>query len=610
MKRRIFGLRLAAVPAALGAIRALPAPALALLGGCGVGGEGTGGIATTRGAVAGRLEALGLPGGLRVAGQLLDDREAQLVVEWDPRAPSPRALAELRLGMVALVEADASRVLRIEVAPEVLGPVQQVQPALGRLQVAGQTVQLDARPSDPTLRAGFAGTAELRAGQRVEVHGQRDAQGLVRASRIVLLGPDAEPGVRVAGPVGSVDAGASRLRIGALEVVATGPLPAPGTRVVVFAPALDAEGRLRAAVLRAEPALPQAAARARIAGTASRWRAPQRFELRGYEVDVSGLSLSDAQRAALAAGGAVVAAGRVDRGVLLADELALADESLPLEGELGGSVAERVGASGFALRGTPVDATAARFTALTSANLANGVPVLVRGRLGAAGLAAREVAAQAPPDAVFVQAGTVRLLDRGARTIAIEGLAAQFAWSAATLFENGTAAELAEGRVIEVRGRQAGAVFTIDRLRFAAAQAPIELSGIAGNVEAAGDGGEFEIGPVDMVWTPATRFIGPTNTAADLVGGRVIRVSGVVEGPVVRALTVDTRATQPGVVRLRGTVERFVSLASFRLDGQAVDAGAASFDPPALRAALAGAYVDVEGVLNAGVLVASRVSDP
>ncbi len=45
-------------------------------------------------------------------------------------------------------------------------------------------------------------------------------------------------------------------------------------------------------------------------------------------------------------------------------------------------------------------------------------------------------------------------------------------------------------------------------------------------------------------------------------------------------------------------------------DGQRVDASAARFQPPELAAGLAGAYVDIEGTLENGVLRASAVSDP
>jgi hypothetical protein len=138
----------------------------------------------------------------------------------------------------------------------------------------------------------------------------------------------------------------------------------------------------------------------------------------------------------------------------------------------------------------------------------------------------------------------------------------------------------------------------------------VELAGIAGGVEATPTGGEFELGEADVVWTPTTVFRGPTASAADLTDGRLVRVLAVRDGAVYRAVEVDARLTQSGAVRLRGTFTQVAGLAALRLDGQRVDASAAVFDPPSLRDALPGAYVDVEGRMVGGVLQATRVSDP
>ena len=586
--------------------------ASALVSACGVGGEGTG--SPQPGVATGRVESLGRVG---VAGETFDERDATLLFEIDPRAAQPRPVGDLRLGMVARVQASQDQAPRIVVAAEVVGPVQQVDAAAHRIVVAGQTVLTDAVAADPTVLDGLRSIDALRIGDRVEVHGARDAAGNVRASRIARSAPGSSD-VRVAGNAFAIDAAARSLRIGALFVdtaAAERPsgdaAPQPGDRVVAYGRAFDGRGRLVALALQVARPLAEGTS-ASLAGPIAHWQpASSRFELRGVVVDGSALAAAD--RSGLAEGSLARVTGRMVQGVLQAATLTVRNDSEPLQASITANVSDFVQGRRFALRGTAIDAGSAAFEALTPANLANGVPVQSSGSVTATGIRAQRVVGVAPvAGAGYVQAGTIVRLDAASRTLRLDGLTTPLQLASIVRYTGGREANLADGVAIEASGSLVGAVFIVEAVQFGGAGANIELAGIAGGAEAdpAGGGGGFGVGEIDVRWTAATRFIGPTNSAADLIDGVIVRITGTSDGTTLTASAVDARPSQPGVVFLRGTVDRYVSLVEMSVDGARVDASHAVFDPPELRGALVGAFVDVEGRMEDSVLVATRVSDP
>jgi DNA-binding transcriptional LysR family regulator len=127
--------------------------------------------------------------------------------------------ADLKDGMTVKVRGEINddrvtgRALEIEVENEVRGTVNRV--GTDTFTVLGQTVFVDGG----TVFANVAGIADLVAGtSAVEVHGQRDAAGVIRASRVELLvGPGVVDEVR--GVVAGKDAspGAGTFSIGGLS---------------------------------------------------------------------------------------------------------------------------------------------------------------------------------------------------------------------------------------------------------------------------------------------------------------------------------------------------------------------------------------------------------
>ncbi len=582
------------------------------LAACGVGGEGTGGTGSAH-VSSGRIEGFG---SVVVAGERLDDAGAEVFEVIDPRSPTPRPLSDLRLGQQVTVAADGGRARRLTLAPVLVGTLDVVDAVARQLVVAGQTVVLDSAPAEPTVLEGLGTLTGLEPGTPLVVHGQRAADGRIHASHVQRR--EVLPGVRVHGRVDAVDDTLGTVRIGALTVDVraaqrqpAGYAPRVGDLVVVYGPVAAAATTWPAAVMDARPALEASEGAVRLRGLLDRWDpAAATGTVAGALLDLSGLPA--AERASLLSGDLLLVRGRAAGGRIVAEQVQRLDPGQALRAEVDARVGGLVDGRRFVLRGVAVDASLARFEALLDRNVARGVPLRVNGVVTADGIRADAVApgGVAPGD-VVVQAGVVESWDPVSRLIRLQGLSAPARLAGDANLVGGDLGLLVPGRAVAMRGRIQGSEFVASHLDLTDPQAQVELSGLAGNVEAGfGGSGEFEIGPVDMVWTATTRFLGTTGTPADLVDGRFIRVIGVRGGAVVVATEVDARTTIPGTVRLRGTVTDFNGLSDFRIDGQRVDASSAVFEPTGLRAALAGAEVEIEGSLSGGVLRASLVRDP
>jgi hypothetical protein len=575
----------------------------------GVGGEGTGTFA------AGRVEGFG---SVVLAGRAFDDSDATIIVEVDPRQPQEQPLSALRLGMVGQLAAEGERVTVLRVAPELVGVVVDIDLANRRVFSAGQVIQIDAVPADPTVFEGRRELSELREGDSVVVHGQRDADGVIRASHIALT--DESRGVRVAGTLRAVDPARGLWAIQDLLVDASAALLLPaghalgaGQRVVAYTSGeLATDGRLLAQVLALQrPGWTDGAA-ARVNGVISNWRSLADFAVQALPVDASSAIVDGGVAADVQAGRLVEVEGRVAGARLVAERLRLVDSGVEPTARVSASVGNFVSGSAFDVRQAAIDASAAAFSGLSTSNLANGVPVRVVGALRGAALRARTVEAVEVRDGVAMAvAGSLDSFNAATQILQLQGVSLPVRLLPSTRYVDGTPSGLLTGVALTARGVVANGELQAHEIQFGRLLPEVELIGVVANREdrPAGDG-EFDLGPADVVWTGATQFLGATGTPADVVDGRLVRVRGVREGAFVRALVVDARATQPGLVRLRGTATAFQSAASLRVDAQRVDASAAVFDPPGLRDALAGAYVDVEGTMVGGVLRATRVSDP
>lgn len=153
-----------------------------LLAACGGGGTDATGSATLF------SQGVMTKGSIILNGVRFEDRGA--VVRIDDRTTSA---VELASGMVVKlrgrVNADGTTGVaeRVEVEKEVRGPISAINAAAqpASFVVVGQTVLIDST----TIYANVSGFGALALGMRVEVHGQRDANGAIRASRVELAAP-------------------------------------------------------------------------------------------------------------------------------------------------------------------------------------------------------------------------------------------------------------------------------------------------------------------------------------------------------------------------------------------------------------------------------------
>ncbi len=165
----------------------LAVAAVALLAACGggggvdVAGVGSGGSGVASGSVSGF-------GSVIVDGVEYDDSSA---TRDTVDAGGASVNAAVKLGQrVRLVYSGDRVAQRIEVQAQLVGPVSAAPAADGMLAVMGQPVRIvtgsaDATRSSPTVLDGYAATADIRAGDDVEVHGAWAYDATLAASVLV-----------------------------------------------------------------------------------------------------------------------------------------------------------------------------------------------------------------------------------------------------------------------------------------------------------------------------------------------------------------------------------------------------------------------------------------
>ncbi|MFZ4761036.1 MAG: DUF5666 domain-containing protein, partial [Burkholderiaceae bacterium] len=127
-------------------------------------------------------------GSVIVDGVKYDDSAATVKVEDDASSPRSVTLSELKLGMQVEVKADDSgKAGTVTISSEVYGRITALR--ADGFVVAGQTVKVSTDTATPTVFEGVSGLSGLALNDFVEVHGKRDADGAIVASRIERKDP-------------------------------------------------------------------------------------------------------------------------------------------------------------------------------------------------------------------------------------------------------------------------------------------------------------------------------------------------------------------------------------------------------------------------------------
>lgn len=366
----------------------LAAAVAACGGGVETGGTGPTGSAYVEGPISGF-------GSIVVGGIRFDDGSAR-VVDADG---SPKSRDDLRLGMVVEVESgrigddgSGTRVgtaSQVRVGAQLLGPVTLLDLPNNRVVVLGQLVRLTVATALDGLAGGTAG---LRVGDVVEVHGFFDASGAVAnyvATRVAR--PAAAPtAYRVRGLARDVDSAARTLRIGAqpFDLGATGLPPGlvDGAFVRLVVQTAQSNGRWVATSAAVESRLLAERDDAELEGLVTAFTSATRFAVNGVAVDATNAAFPQGS-AGLGVGARVKVRGRATAGGVAATSVELRsdddvyDEGIDLRDAI---VALDTAARTFALRGVTVfygTTPPPRYDNGAEGDLANGRRVRVRATL-------------------------------------------------------------------------------------------------------------------------------------------------------------------------------------------------------------------------------------
>ncbi|HEY5321687.1 MAG TPA: DUF5666 domain-containing protein [Caldimonas sp.] len=303
---------------------------------------------------------------------------------------------------------------------------------------------------------------DLRLGMTIDVRGSAiivDANGrpVSSASSIVFAS-------EIVGPVAANDLAARTLAVlGQTVDIATSTVFGEslaggqaalvvGTVVEIYATLDVASGRYAATRVEAKPAGTTYALRGVVSGLDTLART---FSFGSARVSYLGVA---AVPSTLANGHfvrATIAAAPEAGGVLTAT--ALSDGAPPIEdhdeAKLEGRVSAFTSTASFSVNGTPVDARGASFDG-GSAGLALGARVEVEGTIAAGVLVATKVKVEhedGGDDEEFEVAGPIVSLNTAAKTFVVREVTVSYAGEVD--FRDGTAADLAVGRKVEVRGK-------------------------------------------------------------------------------------------------------------------------------------------------------------
>lgn len=366
--------------------------AVAACGGGGGGGDAAPGATNPAGKTA--MEGSGTItgfGSVIVNGIRFDDSSAAVLDEDG----NPRSRDSLRLGMTVEIKGvsddTTGQATEITVVSEVRGAVQAVDAGAGTLKVLDVNVQTSA----DTAYEGVAGLADIKVGDVVEVYGIFDrSTGVLAATRIEKKDPAAPFKLKAKGIVRNLDTGAKTFELGTgadaividyshanLKNLDKSGL-AEGVWVMVTSTQKPAAGVWVVDEVKGIHFIPPAATTV-TEGLVSDYVSTSSFKVNGLPVDASHARIAG-HAEDLKDGARVIVIGKAENGVIQAKVLVVVrakDRFDPLGIELHGLITDFVSVSDFKLRGESIDASGATFENGTSADLANGKRVEVRGRI-------------------------------------------------------------------------------------------------------------------------------------------------------------------------------------------------------------------------------------
>ena len=508
-------------------------------GGDSVAGVGTGGTgAFSVGAIRGL-------GSIVVNGVRYDDSVATITDDSGASGSSE----QLQLGVTVEVQGDdivtpavglpTSTARSVTFRSEIKGPISAIDSVAGTLTVLGQSVQVG--PStvfDLNLPNGLS---SLSVGGLVEVYGFVDANGVYQATR---LEGEASPSVyKIRGPISDVNTAAKTFRIGLATInysaINLNAALVNGQTVrVELAISPNGQGQWVATRLNSATTLGSAAsgkATVELEGLVTQINSARSFVVNGVTVDASAVSNFPA---GVAVGVPVEVKGRLDNGVLVARKVELEDDE-DREFEIKGNIAALdTTAQTFQIRGMLIDYSNAIFDNGTASNLSADVRVEIKGQLNASGtvVQATKVEFKGLDDrgssGSFEVKGAVEGLNTSTNTFVVRGITVSYS---SARFDDGVAADLSNGDVVEVKGTVVVGVLQATEVDFEDGNRSYEIKGNISALNTAAS--TFVVNSVTVSYASASFEDG---TVADLrVGARVEVKGSAVNNGVVTASKVE-----------------------------------------------------------------------
>ncbi|MBX3620759.1 MAG: hypothetical protein KF891_12350 [Rhizobacter sp.] len=520
-----------------------------------------------------------------------------------------RAAAGLALSAAALLAAcgGGGSTSSTDAQPE--GVYQGTIGGFGSVIVNG--VRFDDSHATVTLDDEASTAGALKLGMRTQVQGTVSADGSTGTATSVIV----ETAVR--GAVSSVDVAANQLRIRAITVQADDNTVFEGASGIASIQAGDwvevhgsvdfANRRVQATRIEVKSA--QDIGRVVMFGTATAATATS-FTLGDLTVDYS-------QARLIGFSGGTVPEGTVVRvrshtspvgNVLQASVVKAVKAPRFLDGTpaaVEGRVQQFVSVADFLVSGTAVDASHATFENGSAADLSEGKRVIVTGTLADGKIVAKKLRFFRPDlDGEVRLIGTVTDYVSQAsfkvRGVAVDASAAEFV--------RGSAAELANGRVVEIKGESVGSVVQATKVIFEEVSAAHVLTGIVTDFVSAGS---FKVAGDPVTLAADVRYV--NGAAGDLTAG--VRVWLVGDRTVDQTFVAKVVIFVPGPgispTQVAGTVSDVALDGSFKLNGTMVTTSLATQYVGGTAADVtAGTWVVVTGRVTDGVLAAQVVAFP
>jgi hypothetical protein len=313
--------------------------------------------------------------------------------------------------------------------------------------------------------------AAIRVGDRLSVRAVRGGAGLV-ATRVVRLDasalPDSESAAKAGGTITDYVSVASFRVAGRQVNAASARFEDGGAGELRNGQRVEVEGVLAGDVLMAtkvvfkvdDTASPSLGS---LEGTITDFVAQARFKVDGQLVDAMQARFENGAANELANGRRVGVTGTVTGGVLVASKVEFKSAPAATTLEIEGAITDYVSAASFKVQGQTVDASKAAISGGTAADLGNGRKVGVVGALSDGVLRAAKVEIKDAPE---LTEASVKGVITDFVSVANFIVAARRVDASAATFEHGNAADLANGRTIEVEGRLNGAILVAKKVSF------------------------------------------------------------------------------------------------------------------------------------------------